>query len=611
MTGIARRAICAVAATAFAATGLSTTDALAQKAGAIPTMTIKIYNNSPNFNIYPVLTTGTSSSSLWLQAWFKVPKAQMGNNPYPKLNNFRIYINPTGNGIPPGKSVTVTLPLLTQLVPASRVDPKKTDQFIDWWGGGRVEIFDSPAASGQPPAALTALYTKRPSQTAVSPILNTRVPTCVGCNGDLVIFKDTGGVFTNNEPSQLTEYTLGAINQTANPVELNTNNVDFDVSYVDTAYLPVAMAPYNTTLPPIAQVGYVGTPQPIPAFRTALRKFIAKRSPYTGWPQFINSQNKTILKLPSLLHIFAGDPDMTKQPWPPINKLRAQWNNCVKLTNNSKYCQNIRTVRQMFQANYDNYVKIYPANCDASKKPVVLTEALMISHVYGFTPFGENCTSPTVNLLENTPGYTANGSARFHQVKDIFDQLQYWPNGQFDPYVILIHGKNYVNAPNVYAYSVDDAVGNLQAEGTGFIIAVGGTNGLPNPNPAAPPINVNFGFAKTDKVRFTKYGICTTTPNKPVDPDFASFGLSILDKNLANCPISFIDNRGSIYTFKLKSGPPFPLNQNKLTPATHAPIDCSGAGQHMNWCNQIFAYSEPPVGRGPDASYVITPAPEQ
>ncbi len=109
------------------------------------------YNNTDTSktpsNIYPVLTTGTSSSSLWLQAWLKVPKGEMGNKPYPKLNNFRIYINPTGKGIPPGGSVTITLPLLTQLFPPIG-RPKETDQYIDWWGGGRVELFEAPAENG-------------------------------------------------------------------------------------------------------------------------------------------------------------------------------------------------------------------------------------------------------------------------------------------------------------------------------------------------------------------------------------------------------------------------------------------------------------------------------
>ena len=56
-----------------------------------PPMTIKIYNNDPNYNIYPVLTTGTSRSSLWLRALFKIKDADAKDKPYPKLHNFRLY----------------------------------------------------------------------------------------------------------------------------------------------------------------------------------------------------------------------------------------------------------------------------------------------------------------------------------------------------------------------------------------------------------------------------------------------------------------------------------------------------------------------------------------
>lgn len=581
-------------------------------AQAVPRMTIKIYNNSTTHNIYPVLTTGTSGSSLWMQAWFKVPKAEMGNKPYPKLNNFRIYINPTGTGIPPGGVVVIKLPLLTQLVPTNQVNPKKTDQYIDWWGGGRVDLFDAPVADGKPPAALRALYLNRPSQTLVTPIQGTPVPVCPACQ-PIKIFKDTGGVFKNNEPNQLTEYTLGAINQNKNPVELNTHNVDFDVSYVDTAYLPAAMAPFNMELPPIAQVGYVGTPQPINRFRAALNKFVAANSPYKGWPQFINNQKQKILKLPSVLHVYGVDPDLTPKPWAPIAKLTTNWNACLPERNTQPICVNIRKVRQLFSDNYNNYRVIYPTKCDTKKKPVVLTEGLMIQHVYGFTPFGENCPDPKANLLENTPGYTAKGSQKFHDVKDTFDHLQYWKTGEFDPYVVLIHGKDYVNAPNVYAYSVDDAVGNLQADATGFIIAVGGVRGLPNPNPAAPAVNVNFGYSVKDAVRFMKYGICTTTANTDIDPNFPSFGLSVMPVNLAKCPISLIDNKGASYTFKLKSGPPYPFSP-QFSVETHAPIDCSGNAPNTpgaRLCEGIFAYSVKNPGKGPDFDYVVTPAPQQ
>ncbi len=188
------------------------------------------------------------------------------------------------------------------------------------------------------------------------------------------------------------------------------------MSYVDTAFLPAAMVPFNTTLPPIAQVGYVGTPQPIDTFRAALSKFVAADSPYRGWPQFIDNQGGKRFKLPSVLHITAGDPDMTPKPWPPVD-------NCGRIGTAASRTTPARSVRIFGSSgsssyNYKNYREIFPTKCDPRQQPVALTEDLVISHVYGFAPFGEYCPSATVNLLENTPGYAANNSEKFHQIKD-------------------------------------------------------------------------------------------------------------------------------------------------------------------------------------------------
>jgi hypothetical protein len=56
---------------------------------------------------------------------------------------------------------------------------------------------------------------------------------------------------------------------------------------------------------------------------------------------------------------------------------------------------------------------------------------------------------------------------------------------------VLIHGKDYINA-YVYAYSVDDAVEIWQVAGDGLILAIGGVNGLPNPNHATPYYQCEF-----------------------------------------------------------------------------------------------------------------------
>jgi hypothetical protein len=396
------------------------------------------------------------------------------------------------------------------------------------------------------------------------------------------------------------------------------------VTYVDYAYLPAAITPLNKTLPKIAQVGYVGTPQPIETFRKALKDFTATGAPGEGWPRFVTPQGNTILKIPSLINLLLRDPDQPQpdiapKPWVPIDAVVAAWKACLPSTS-TKICNKIRQVRQLFLDNYDNYLAIYASKCDKKFKPAKNNEDRIIGHVYGWAPYGDHCPADA-NLLEKTPGYSANNSAKYQKIKDIFDELQYWPTGEFDPYVLLIHGTpgggpQYIGAPNVYAYSVDDAVGNLQAEGTGFIVAIGGTKGLPNPKPAVPPININFG-APSAFGKFTHYGVCTDTPNKPVDPDFTSFGLSVTEKNVGDCVITLKTDTNKTYSFRLKTTkfphsdidpPPEPDYTNN--PIWRASIDCDGITRDTppNWCHDIRAYSVHPVGRGPDILYAVTPA---
>ena len=590
-------------------------------ANDVPMMTIKIYNSSAGYAIYPVLSTGTSDNAdPYMQAVFGLKQSELKANPYPKQNQFRFYVNPK-NGIPPGGNVTIMLPFYSQLVPTPQIDPKKPDQYIDWWGGGRIEIYDGPAG-GPAPAAIQALYPNKPGQKVVKPISNAAVPTCDKCE-PLVFFEDPAGLKTN-EPSQLLEYTLGAVNMKKDPVKIDLKNVDFDVSYVDAAYLPVAMEPFNNK-----RIGYVGSPMGIFPFKTALSKFVQKGFP--GWPQFVDNQGMTILKVASPLHILAGDPDMTKGPWAPITKLSTNWKACiakmldvqdkkpprglrgVEPKGGVEGCDDMRAVRTMFWANYQNYVKNYDqyiadGKCKAKTEPVKFDEDLMISHVYGWGPFNENCKA-NVNLLENTPGYSDNNAAQYQKVKERFDELQYMKSGAFDPYVSLIHGDDYIGAPNAYAFSVDDAVGNIQAWGEGLIISVGGKDGLPNPKPATPPIEVGLGYGPKDAVRFTKYGVCTKTPDTDIDPDYVSFSLSATD--IGACPVSLLDNKGNYYTFDVVKQPPY-LQIDHRTDASHAAIDCSGNKDKKirdGWCNGIFARTVLDAKR--EVYYVITPAPDQ
>jgi hypothetical protein len=633
----------AFAAVSFAAVLGWAGECLAQT--AVPEMTIEIYNDSCQptcqpgeipYNIYPVLSTGTSTPDKWMQAILGVPSGQVADFPYPKTNQFRLYINPTGDGIPPGGSIVLKFPFYSQLFPPDQVNPKLPNQYIDWWGGGRIELFDAPNATHQPPAALTADYTgtnpARKNQKPVTPLATAAIPSLTQCTPPpcqaLTIFTDPAGL-GNNEPTQLTEYTLGALhfNVTASePYGLDLHNVDYDVSYVDATYLPAAMEPYNND-----QVGYIGTLQSIYTFQYALARWLAANQ---GWPLFIDDQKTTIMKIPSPINIFGGltNPtprtDVTPQPWPPFNTLTQNFTNCVN-GGTSPICSDILAVRQLFLANY--------MSCYGVPLPSSGT-AVLLSHLYGWTPFVTDCIPNGFRLLADTPGYftiNPDGSknyAKYQAVKETFDLLQYWPsfseppNGLFDPYLVLIHGENYLNIPNAYAYSVDDALGNMQVTGDGLIIAVGGGGGLPNGNPATPPIDVALGYSRDDTAKFTKYGICRLTPNTDVVPTYPGFAISSTDPQ--KCPISLVDNFGQSYFFRLTSEPPYPPLHPPPAPPNppttpgqdnYAPVDCSdnapgsvGAG----WCKTlmggtvlhgVFVYTvEGLLGARTNKNYAVT-----
>ncbi len=200
-------------------------------------------------------------------------------------------------------------------------------------------------------------------------------------------------------------------------------------------------------------------------------------------------------------------------------------------------------------------------------------------------------------FLEDTPGYQENNYQKYQAVKAEFDALNDWPTGEFNPYVKLIHDPQFLNAQYVYAYSVDDAVGNMQTMGEGLIITVGGAGGLPNPDPATAPIHVPFGWAAKDAVRFVKYGVCKDTPDQDVDPDFTSFDLSA--NQLSNCTLSFLDNQNPAKPVFLQDHeqPPYPSRPPDGLPipaVNKTMIDCSGNTQFITdtWCHNNFGYTQ-------------------
>ncbi|WP_156964412.1 hypothetical protein [Methylocapsa aurea] len=559
-----------------------------------PTMTIKIYNDSDDQYLFPELETGLGAEDVWIQAICKVPNSQIPSHQYPRTLTNRFYINPDG-GIAPHQSVVITLPLYTQLV--ASVSPNANDQYAEWWQGQNIQLFTSPTST--PPKAYLEAYQSK-SRTGQTPLTslaaNPTWPTCpVPCK--LVFFKDTMGTLPKNGPSQLIEATLGArqaqkVVNDSPPNSLDIRNADFDVSYVNVAYAPAAMGPYQND-----QVGYVGSPMAMATAQARLNKF---KTDYPGWPQFVvtytdSTPPETILKFASPLEVFARlsppspnpPPDLTAPPqwpnklWAPIENLRTDWKKYTASCRHSDrgsttFCDALLDVRDLIVANYNQYVALIK-NKTCTGTAVPKTDDAIISHAYGWAPWtaanevGKGC-SATANLLEDTPGYwtQARGKpkdyTKYLKVKLEFDKLNYGtlpsPAYVFNPWVNLIHNKTYLDIPGAYAYSVDDAVGNIQAEATGYIIDFASLEHLENKFPAEPPINIALGYSAQSPIRFSSYRVCVNdlAHDKPVNELNPAFIINARDPS--SCPVYLIDNgynksAPQTYTFTITKAPPF------------------------------------------------------
>jgi hypothetical protein len=680
--------------------------------GFIPVQTIKIFNDTEQ-QIYAELEVGLPNPDLWIQDICNVPDAGKDQNtPYPTTVTNRIYINGL-TGIPPDGSATITLPLYTQL--AATVDPKANDQFAEWWQGQNMQIFAQPVRMGAPVSLQHYFNGNAPSrkvgsqQPMVFNASNPTKPTCAAGGAlnscTLTFVTDTAGTLPKFAPSQLVEATLGA-NQGKVPAPtdgsitsfLFPTQADFDVSYVNVADLAAAMGPVGND-----QAGYVGSPMRPGGFTPLVNTFQSLNT----WPTFIDldGTKAAISKLPSPLELMArlsgaaAPSDLTPlafgQSWPnnvwqPVQTLRTNWNtysmapNCQhSAAGFTTFCDAVLDVAELIDQNYKQYKKLM-ANGTCTGGAVSETADRTVAHVYGWQPWteaasgkeGEGC-GPKANLLENTPGYGSEDKTytKYAKVKTEFDNLNYGgPSGVawkpaapyvFNPWVAFIHGtppgtldnkKGNLGMPGVYAYSVDDAVGNLNVYATGYIVDVGSTMHLENQNPAGPPIAVSLGYAITDAVRFDTYSVCGPNKNKPVNPADPVFIISAIDPQ--KCPVWLTDNKGTNYTFTVKptvttpplftniptsavikvpseagwsTGKGYPESGNNPTPYdTTSIIDCSGNTSKLTklWCctrlapsndegfgSGVFAYSTPvypPTGHASYDNHVVTnPATDQ
>ena len=125
------------------------------------------------------------------------------------------------------------------------------------------------------------------------------------------VIKDASTGIIADAPSQLLEYTIRDQSMPATPTTHFTNSVDYDISYINNLYLPVAMEADK------ANVGYIGTLDDSDKFETAVKAFedgtiLHDYFGGNGWPFYNTSDpaapiNKdALIKLVGAQNIF-GD----------------------------------------------------------------------------------------------------------------------------------------------------------------------------------------------------------------------------------------------------------------------------------------------------------------
>ena len=269
-------AIAAASGSAMAAPAPKCPTEVGAGSGKIPFQTIKIYNDTALVKIFAAFEVGLNpDTDLWIQDICNVPDKDKNTlYPYPTTITNRFYINGT-TGIPPGGSVTITLPLYTQLV--ASVNPQSPNQYAEWWQGQNIQIFGQASSVTTPPKAFAYDYGGR-GGTQKPMVFNSPRATKPTCKGDgtivtsctLTFVTDTGGTLPKYNPSQLVEATLGANQDKVPPPTdgsitsfLYPTQADFDVSYVNQAYLAATMGPVDND-----QSGYVGSPTQAREFHT-------------------------------------------------------------------------------------------------------------------------------------------------------------------------------------------------------------------------------------------------------------------------------------------------------------------------------------------------------
>lgn len=317
----------------------------AQFAPPPPTKDIVIYNHS-NSRMFVMIDASHNrlnadrvNADLWMQAQFGIATADANVRQFPTTLNYRAYVNlPTDQdpgGIPPnGGSVTITVPFYTQLqFPPIAELGTVNDQFIDWWNGIRIYFFNGPVALNS--ALITYNLPDGPPQT-IKANFGSVSPTCTNSSGNPYECNVTIQTSTinplNSIPFQLQEYTFGSAEgpppggllPKGSPFSIDNTFVNYNVSALDSVYMPLAMGALGNN-----KVPYQGSGSAVEDVITTIGKFSSNDGAGKngdGWPYYVDNYFTTF-PFQSIPKIFGQSCSLT--PFSVVNPPQAAYSGIV------------------------------------------------------------------------------------------------------------------------------------------------------------------------------------------------------------------------------------------------------------------------------------------
>ena len=281
-------------------------------------------------------------------------------------------------------------------------------------------------------------------------------------------------------PYQLVEYTFS---NNGKPT------VDYDFSAVDSLYdLPLAVEASDPTTPG-QQIGWTGmSPTQNKEFlKTKMQQFTASQGDFPGWPymNYPGAPTPYQDKVAGGYNLFAltSPSDLDQNV---AGKLRpylvARW---YSWYNNTAQCTTplTKTECDAIHQSAENVINAFVANAKVNGKGTP-TQTEVIEHIMGYVPFGASWDPIDSNIAEQQIGLMS-GVPSKDDIKNPDYQAILYPSANqpnaLNPYVSFIHKDVGLH---VYAFSIDDAIGNFYEPGYNSIsIDIGGIDHLPDTNP--------------------------------------------------------------------------------------------------------------------------------